>query len=348
MHGLYRLTMPATCQRIVLASRPRGTITPENFRLETIVQPAADSLLEGEVLVKNRYLSIDPYMRGRMSAAKSYAPAQQLDQTMVGETAGTVLASRFDGIRPGDQVVGRLGWTEMGVVPGDILRRVDADTIPLSNYLGAVGMPGVTAWYGINVILNAQPGQTLVVSAAAGAVGSVVGQLAKRKGCRVVGIAGGEQKCRYVVEQLGFDGCIDYRQSETLEALQVSLQAAVPDGVDLLFENVGSTIFDASLACLNPHAKIALCGMVAAYNGGAASLVNAGKLLTMRATLQGFIITEHPEIWPQALEELAELVGSGLLQCHETMTDGLASAPMALIGMLQGQNLGKQLIKLSD
>lgn len=332
--------------RIVLASRPKGKIVPDNFRLESVAQPVAAQLQEGEVLVRNVYLSLDPYMRGRMSAAKSYAEPQALDQTMVGETAGVVLASRFAGLEAGDHVVGRLGWADMGVVAGNALRRVDAEKIPLSAYLGMVGMPGVTAWYGVNTILDAQPGQTLVVSAAAGAVGSVVGQLAKRKGCRVVGIAGGAQKCRYVIDALGFDDCIDYRQSETLAQLQASLHAAVPDGIDLLFENVGSQIFDASLGCLNPHAKIALCGMVAAYSGGAAALVNAGKLLTMRATLQGFIITEHLSVWPQALGELAELVEAGQLHCHETIAHGLAAAPGALIGMLQGQNLGKQLVRL--
>lgn len=298
------------------------------------------------MLVKNLYLSLDPYMRGRMSAARSYATPQELNQTMIGETAGVVLASRFTGLQAGDHVVGRLGWAEMGVAAGDAFRRVDAKIIPLSAHLGMVGMPGVTAWYGVNIILNAQPGQTLVVSAAAGAVGSVVGQLARRIGCRVVGIAGGAQKCRYVIDQLGFDDCIDYKQSATLEQLQTSLRAAVPDGIDLLFENVGSLIFDASLACLNPHAKIALCGMVAAYSGGAAALVNAGKLLTMRATLQGFIITEHMDIWPQALGELADLVAAGQLTCHETIAQGLAAAPEALIGMLQGHNLGKQLVRL--
>ncbi len=331
--------------RIVLASRPRGKISLDNFRLETVAQPVPEDLQDGEVLVKNVYLSLDPYMRGRMSAAKSYAESQELNQTMLGETAGVVLASRCAAMQAGDHVVGRLGWTEMGVLPGQALRRVDANKIALSAYLGMVGMPGVTAWYGVNTILNAQPGQTLVVSAAAGAVGSVVGQLARRKGCRVVGIAGGAQKCQYVIDELGFDDCIDYKQSATLAELQASLAAAVPEGIDLLFENVGSLIFDASLGCLNAHAKIALCGMVAAYSGNATALVNAGKLLTMRATLQGFIITEHMDIWPQALGELADLAEAGQLTCHETIGRGLSCAPEALIGMLQGHNLGKQLIQ---
>ena len=335
--------MSSSYRRIVLASRPRGQVSSDNFRLETVELPTA--LEPGCVLVKNHYLSLDPYMRGRMSAAKSYAAPQALDQTMVGETAGVVIESSYADLQPGDYVVGRLGWAEMGVASGDDVRKVDAQKIPLSAHLGMLGMPGVTAWYGVNVILNAQPGQTLVVSAASGAVGSVVGQLAKLKGCRVVGIAGGAQKCQYATEQLGFDACIDYRQARSDAELIASLSAAAPAGIDLLFENVGSSIFDASLACLNPYARIALCGMVAAYTGNAAPLNNAGKLLTMRATLRGFIITEHMEIWPAALRELAELVTNNKLRCNETIAYGLAAAPEALIGLLQGQNLGKQLIQ---
>lgn len=341
--------MNTTYQRIVLATRPKGKVEPANFRLETLAQPTLASLKDDEVLVKNQYLSLDPYMRGRMSTAKSYADPQALDETMIGATVGTVVASKHTGFKVGDNVVGMLGWTEMGVAHGRELRHVDA-TLPLSTYLGVAGMPGVTAWYGVNKILEAKAGQTLVVSAASGAVGSVVGQLAKLKGCRVVGIAGGEKKCRYVIERLGFDACVDYQQAQTekelLTSLQASLQEAAPDGIDLLFENVGSTIFDASLACLNPHAKIALCGMIAGYNGVAPPLQNTSKLLTMRASLQGFIVTEHMEIWPQALQELAGLVASGKLQYHETIAQGLAAAPEAFIGLLSGQNLGKQLVKL--
>jgi NADPH-dependent curcumin reductase CurA len=208
-------------------------------------------------------------------------------------------------------------------------------------------MPGVTAWYGVNVLLDAQPGQTLVVSAASGAVGAVVGHLAKLKGCRVVGIAGGEKKCSYVQKELGFDACVDYKQALDDKALQGMLAAVVPEGIDLLFENVGSSVFDASLLHLNPHAKIALCGMIAGYNGAAAPLKNINKLLTMRATLQGFIVTEHKEIWPQAVAELTDLLLAGRLQYRETISQGLASAPQALIDLLNGQNFGKQLVKLN-
>jgi NADPH-dependent curcumin reductase CurA len=336
----------STYQRIVLVSRPYGFPGSENFRLETLLQPAGESLLDDEVLVKNHYLSLDPYMRGRMSAAKSYAQPQALNETMLGATAGVVVASKYAGLRQGDYVTGHLGWAEMGVTKGNLLRRVDAEKIPLTAHLGVLGMPGVTAWYGVNVILDAQPGQTLLVSAGGGAVGSVVGQLAKLKGCRVIGIAGGAEKCRYACEQHGFDACIDYKQMGSDKDFVLALSAAAPEGIDLLFENVGSTGFDASLACLNPHAKIALCGMVAGYNAPAQPLKNVGKLLTMRASLQGFIITEHMEIWPRAISELTALLLNKKLTYRESISSGLSSAPDAFIGMLSGQNLGKQLVQL--
>lgn len=335
-------------QRIVLASRPRGPISLDNFRLESVPQPRSDALQDGEVLVKNRYLSLDPYMRGRMSTAKSYAVSQALEETMLGETAGTVLASRYPGLQPGDAVTGHLGWTEMGICPGERLRKVDAQRLPLTAYLGVAGMPGVAAWYGLNRILNPVSGQTLVVSAASGAVGSVVGQLAKQCGCRVVGLAGGPRKAAYVVEQLGFDSCLDYQQYSDDKALNAALAAATPEGIDLVFENVGGRILDASLANLNAHASIALCGMIAGYSGQPQLLQYVGKLLTMRVKLQGFIITEHPEIWPEALAQLSELVASGKLVYTETIADGLAAAPQALVGLLAGHNLGKQLVKLGS
>lgn len=351
MYGLSGVKMNArqptsqTYQRIMLVSRPYGKVVTGNFELTTLPRPDVNALAENEVLVRNQYLSLDPYMRGRMSSAKSYAPPQPLNETMTGTTAGIVVASKYPGLKEGDYVIGQLGWAEMGVAKGDFLQRVDTQKIPLTAYLGVLGMPGVTAWYGVNVLLNAQPGQTLVVSAASGAVGSVVGQLAKLKGCRVVGIAGGEEKCQYVCEQLGFDACIDYKQAQSDKELQVLFSAMIPEGIDLLFENVGSSVFDASLYHLNPYAKIALCGMVASYNGTAEPIKNANKLLTMRAMLQGFIVTEHMEIWPQAIKELTELLVNNKLQYRETITHGLASAPKALIGLLNGQNFGKQLVQ---
>jgi NADPH-dependent curcumin reductase CurA len=330
---------PATSQRIVLAERPRGAVAPENFRLETVPVPALE---DGQVLVRNHYLSLDPYMRGRMSAAKSYAASQPLDQTMIGGTAGQVVASRHANFQPGDFVAGMLGWAEMGVADGALLRKVDTTHVPLPAYLGVAGMPGMAAWYGLNQIMRAQAGETIVVSAASGAVGSVVGQLARLRGCRAVGIAGGRQKCDYVVGELGFDACIDYKAGN----LEADLAAATPDGVDAIFENVGGVVLDAALARTNAFARVALCGMIAGYNGEDIPIRNARMLLTRRLQMQGFIVTEHMEFWPQGLSELAGLVAGGQLKYRESVADGLAAAPAALIGLLAGKNFGKQLVKL--
>lgn len=331
--------MSGTYSRMVLAARPRGAVTPENFRMETVAVP---ELGDGEVLVRNRFLSLDPYMRGRMSAAKSYAASQALDDTMIGATAGEVVASRHPRFAPGDAVTGMLGWAEMGVADGSMLRKVDVSMAPLSAYLGVVGMPGVTAWYGLNQIIMPKPGDTVVVSAASGAVGSAVGQLAKLQGCRAVGIAGGPDKCRYVVEELGFDACVDYKLGKVAE----DLTAATPDGVDGLFENVGGAVFDAALARMKAFGRIALCGMISSYGGKPTPISNIGSVLINRLSMRGFIITEHVEVWPQALEELAELVASGQLKHRETIAEGLAAAPEAFIGLLAGRNFGKQLVRL--
>lgn len=331
--------MTGSYQRIVLASRPRGAVTPHNFRLESTPVP---ELADGQVLVRNHYLSLDPYMRGRMSTAKSYAAPQELDQTMLGGTAGEVVASKHPKFAVGQHVTGMLGWAEMGVADGASLRRVDTSAIALSAYLGVMGMPGVTAWYGLNQIMLAKPGETVLVSAASGAVGSVVGQLAKLRGCRAVGIAGGAEKCGYVVEQLGFDACVDYKAGNLLD----DLAAATPDGVDALFENVGGPCMDAVLPRMNAFGRIALCGMIAGYNGDDMSMKNLRFLLTSRLSLRGFIVTEHLDVWPQAFSDLAPLVASGQLKYRESVADGLAAAPEAFIGLLQGRNFGKQLVKV--
>lgn len=331
--------MPDSYRRIVLASRPRGAVTPDNFRLETVATPV---LQDGELLVRNHYLSLDPYMRGRMSAARSYAASQALDQTMIGGTVGEVVASRHAGFAVGDAVVGVLGWTELAVTDGAQLRKVDAARLPLSAYLGAVGMPGMAAWYGLNRIIAPKGGDTIVVSAASGAVGSVVGQLARLQGCRVVGIAGGPDKCRYVIDELGFDACIDYKAGK----LEADLAAATPDGVDGIFENVGGVMLDAALARTNAFGRVALCGLIGGFGGADMALHNARLLLINRLTVQGFIVTEHMELWDQGLTELAELVVSGQVKYRETVTQGIAAAPEAFIGLLQGFNFGKQLVKL--
>ncbi|HEX7984393.1 MAG TPA: NADP-dependent oxidoreductase [Duganella sp.] len=331
--------MPATYQRIVLASRPQGPVLPENFRLEAVPTP---ELADGELLIRNHYLSLDPYMRGRMSASKSYADCQALDETMIGGTVGEVIASRNERYKVGDFVGGVLGWTELAVSNGAMLRKLDTSRIALSSYLGAVGMPGMAAWYGFNQIMASKPGETIVVSAASGAVGSVVGQLAKLRGCRAVGIAGGAEKCAYVVDELGFDACVDYKAGN----LEKDLEAATPDGIDGIFENVGGAVLDASLARTNAFARIALCGIIAGFSGADLSIKNSRLLLINRLTLRGFIVTEHMEFWQEGLRELGGLVADGKLKFRESVAEGLASAPEAFIGLLAGRNFGKQLVKL--
>ena len=328
-----------TNRRIVLASRPAGAVTVDNFRLETVPLPALE---EGQLLVRNRWLSLDPYMRGRMNEGRSYAEAQALNETMVGGTAGEVVQSRHPGFAAGDQVVGYLGWQEYGVSDGRQLMKVDTAHVPLSAYLGAVGMPGVTAWYGLNRIIEPKAGETVVVSAASGAVGSVVGQLAKLSSCRAVGIAGGEEKCRYVVEELRFDACIDYKREDVGKALK----AAAPDGVDGYFENVGGEIMEAVLPRMNAFGRIALCGLIAGYDGEPIPIRNPTWFLVSRLKLQGFIVSEHMQVWPQALKELGGHVGAGRIRYRESVAQGLQSAPEAFIGLLKGRNFGKQLVKL--
>lgn len=328
-----------TFQRMVLASRPRGAVLPENFRLEhaSVEQPGP-----GQVLVRNHFLSLDPYMRGRMSEAKNYAAAQGLGETMIGGTAGEVIASNHPRFVAGDQVVGMLGWAEMGIADGATLRKVDTSSVPLSAYLGVLGMPGMTAWYGLNQIMRPQAGETILVSAASGAVGSAVGQLAKLQGCRAIGIAGGPEKCAYVVNELGFDACIDYKAGN----LERDLQAAAPDGIDALFENVGGAGFDAALPLMNAFGRIALCGLIAGYNGDELAVRNMRFMLTSRLSLRGFIVSEHMDLWPQGLGELGALVGGGKLTYRESVAQGLAAAPDAFIGLLAGRNFGKQLVRL--
>jgi NADPH-dependent curcumin reductase CurA len=330
----------STYQQIVLASRPQGHVSPDNFRLEQVPVP---SITDGQVLIRNHYLSLDPYMRMRMEDVKSYAAPQAIGAVMVGGTVGEVIESRHPKFAVGDKVVGMLGWSEMGVSDGAGLRRVKDGPVPLSAYLGSVGMPGMTGWYGLTQIMQPKAGETIVVSAASGAVGSVVGQLAKLRGCRAVGIAGGPEKCAYVVNELGFNACVDYKAGN----LAADLKAATPDGIDAIFENVGGDIFDACIARMNPFGRIALCGLIAGYDGEPMELKNLRTFLTMRLSMRGFIVSEHPEFWQQGLQELGELVGGGKLKFRESVAEGLAAAPEAFIGLLKGRNFGKQLVKLS-
>ena len=325
--------------QILLASRPKGEVTPANFRL---VETAIPELGPGEVLVRNHFLSLDPYMRGRMDDAKSYAASQPLDEVMIGGTAGEVVESRNPKFAVGDKVIGMFGWQLYGKTDGTAIRKVDTTHVPLSAWLGAVGMPGITGWYGLNRIIAPKEGETVVVSAASGAVGSVVGQLAKRKGCRVVGVAGGAQKCGIVVDEYGFDACVDYKAGR----LYADLRAATPDGIDGYFDNVGGETLDAVLRRMNAFGRIAICGLISGYDGQAMPLQNFRSVLVNRLRIEGFIVSEHMELWPDALRELGALVASGELKYRETIAQGLESAPEAFIGLLKGRNVGKQLVRL--
>jgi NADPH-dependent curcumin reductase len=332
--------------QILLATRPTGEPSVTNFRfVETPVAEVED----GQVLVRHHYLSLDPYMRGRMNEAKSYAKPQPINEVMIGGTVGEVIASRSTRFTVGDTVVGMGGWQEYSMVnataPG-ALRKVDASRVPLSAYLGAVGMPGVTAWYGLLKIIAPQPGNTVVVSAASGAVGSVVGQLARIHGARAVGIAGGPDKCGYVTDDLGFDACIDYKEHRELKSLSAALKVACPDGIDGHFENVGGMILNAVLLRSNAFARVALCGMIAGYNGEPIPLAAPQLILTNRLRLEGFIVSEHMDVWPEALAELYTLVAGGQVKYRETISAGIGSAPEAFLGLLKGHNFGKQLVRL--
>jgi NADPH-dependent curcumin reductase CurA len=329
-----------------LVSRPSGEPTPDNFKL---VEAPLPELQDGQLLVRNHYLSLDPYMRGRMNDSKSYVAPQPLNAVMEGGTVGEVVASKNDHFKVGDKVVSRGGWQLYQVVDATqrgMLQKIDTTQVPLSAYLGAVGMPGVTAWYGLMKIIEPKAGETIVVSAASGAVGSVVGQLAKGLGCRVVGLAGGPQKCKAVVDELGFDACIDYKQHPDLKSLSAALKEACPKGIDGYFENVGGLILDAVLLRANAFSRIAMCGMISGYNGSPIPLQFPQLILSNRMKVQGFIVSEHMEHWPQALKELGAGVASGKLKYRETVAQGIEAAPEAFIGLLKGKNFGKQLVKL--
>lgn len=339
--------MSLTNRQILLQSRPAGRPGADNFLL---VETPVPELADGQVLVKHHWLSLDPYMRGRMNEGRSYAQPQPLGEVMIGGTAGEVVASRNPAFAVGDKVVGMGGWQEYSIVAADqrgVLQKVDTSRVPLSAYLGPVGMPGVTGWYGLTQIIEPKAGETVVVSAASGAVGSVVGQLAKARGCRAVGIAGGPDKCGYVTGELGFDACIDYKAQRDLKSLAQALKAACPDGIDGYFENVGGVILDAVMLRMNAFGRIAMCGMISGYNGVPIPMANPSLILVSRLKLQGFIVSEHMALWPQALQELGQGVAGGRIRYRESIADGITSAPEAFLGLLEGRNFGKQLVKLA-
>ena len=321
-------------QRIVLASRPEGWVTESNFRLETAPLPQPQ---EGEILVKNLWLSLDPYMRGRMSEQKSYVKGVDIGETMVGQTAGEVVESKNPAFKPGDKVLTQLGWQLYGVTRE--ASKVDATRAPLSYYLGMLGMPGLTAYFGLKELGQPKPGETVLVSAASGAVGSVVGQLAKLWGCRALGIAGGPEKCAYVKNELGFDDCFDYKAGK--------LRDQVRD-IDVYFDNVGGEILDLALARLKLFGRVVVCGTISDYNATDPYRVkNWRAILVNRLKVQGMIVFDFKERYGEALKALGGYYAGGKLKTRESVVEGLANAPQGFIALLKGGNFGKQLVKLA-
>jgi len=325
-------------RRVVLASRPAGWVTEDDFRIEDAPMPRP---ADGEVLVKNLWLSLDPYMRGRMSEAKSYVKGVDIGEVMVGQTVGEVLESRHPRFKQGDNVLTQLGWQLFGC-SGEVVK-VDHAKVPLSYYLGILGMPGMTAYFGLKEIGQPKPGETVVVSAASGAVGSVVGQLASLWGARAVGIAGGAQKCDYVKRELGFDDCIDYKAGN----LHRDLREACPKGVDVYFDNVGGETLDTLLRHMSLYSRIVVCGLISDYNATEPyALKNIRAMLVNRIRMQGMIVFDWKERYGEALQALAGYLSQGKLKYRESVIEGLENAPKGLIGLLKGQNFGKQLVKL--
>jgi NADPH-dependent curcumin reductase CurA len=338
--------MAETNLQVLLRRRPVGAPVPEDFE---IVETPMPEPAEGQVLVRARYLSLDPYMRGRMSDAPSYAKPVEIGAVMEGRTAGEVVASRDPRFRPGDLVAGGYGWQRFSVVGGNRLIKVDEAAVPLSAWLGVLGMPGLTAWVGLEDIGQPKPGETVVVSAASGAVGQVAGQIAKIRGCRVVGIAGGPAKCDFVVRELGFDACLDHRGD-----LAAQLDAAVPEGIDVYWENVGGPVQMAVFPRLRDFGRMVMCGMIAQYNiapgadaAGAPPGPNLGPVVRKRLRIQGFIVSDTG--WPRYPRFRAEMLGwmrEGRMKWREDVVEGLRNAPAAFIGLLQGRNFGKLVVRV--
>ena len=328
-------------RQILLKSRPAGRPSPANFEL---VDRALPDAREGEVLRRTMFLSLDPYMRGRMSDAPSYAQPVPLGGVMCGHTVSEVIESRNPKFGKGDIVAGYDGWQEYAVSTGADLRKLDTADVPVTTAIGVLGMPGMTAWFGLADIGRPIAGETVVVSAAAGAVGSAAGQLAKIRGCRVVGVAGSDAKCRYVVEELGFDQCVDYKSA----GFKAALKEACPRGVDVYFENVGGAVLAAVLAIINRGARIPLCGLIADYNATEAPAgPHLRPLLVNRATIKGFIVSDHYDRFPEFLKECTPLVRAGRLRYREDIVDGLERAPEALVGLFEGRNFGKLIVRVA-
>lgn len=324
--------------QVLMKQHPKGWVTENDFE---IVEHDVPKPGPGEVLVRTIWLSLDPYMRGAMDPVRSYRAHLNPGDRMLGGTVGEVIESHNPKFPKGAFVLGMFGWQAYGVSDGTGLRVVDAQMAPLSAWLGVLGMPGVTAHYGLLAVGEPKPGETVVVSAATGAVGATVGQIAKIKGCRVVGIAGGAEKCDYAIKQLRLDACIDHKATD----MAARFKDATPNFVDVDFENVGGPVMDMVFARLNAYARVALCGLVGQYNAPAA-FSGMRHVLVNRARVQGFIISEHPAYFPGAIKELAGWLREGKLTFKEDVAEGLANAPKAFIGMLAGRNFGKQLVRV--
>jgi NADPH-dependent curcumin reductase CurA len=332
---------PSINRQVLLKSRPEGAPSLDNFEL--VERPRPDPR-EGEVLLRTLYLSLDPYMRGRMSDAKSYAKPAEIGQPMLGATVAEIVASRNPSYATGEIVLGYGGWQEYAVSNGAGLRKLDPKRAPVSTALGVLGMPGMTAYVGLLEIGQPKPGETVVVAAASGAVGSVVGQIAKIKGCRAVGIAGGREKCRFVADELGFDACVDHRASD----FATQLEAACPSGIDVYFENVGGPVQQTVWPLLNDFARIPVCGLIAQYNAKSPMPgPDMFSVLRKRLLLRGFIVWDFRAKEPEFLREAGEWVRAGRLKYREDIAEGLEKAPAAFLGLLQGKNFGKMLVKIA-
>lgn len=333
-------------QRIVLASRPDGRPTAENFRLEETAVPSAG---EGEVLLKLRYLSLDPYMRGRMSAAKSYAAPVEIGSVMEGGTVGEVVESRSAGFAPGDFVLSHSGWQSYAVANASTLRKLDPEQAPLTTALGVLGMPGFTAYSGLLTIGQPKEGETVVVAAATGPVGSAVGQIAKLKGARAIGIAGGADKCKALIDEFGFDVAVDHRSPNFAQELAL----ACPDGIDVYFENVGGKVFAAVFPLLNQFARVPVCGLIAQYNqsgpfdGPDRLPLVMRDILSKSLTIRGFIQRDFSDQRPAFYHDMAKWIADGQIRYREDIVEGLENAPKAFISMLDGGNFGKLVVKLT-
>jgi len=335
--------MPAlTNRQVLLKNRPSGMPKPSDFTLADAPIPTPS---DGEILCRTIYLSLDPYMRGRISGARSYAASVEPGQVIVGGTVSEVIESHHLGFTKGDLILGQNGWQSHAVSRGAGVRKLDPNQAPISTALGVLGMPGMTAYVGLLDIGKPEPGETVVVSAASGAVGSIVGQIAKIKGCRAVGIAGTKDKCDYVVSELGFDAGVNYRTGDLVEALR----DACPGGIDVYFENVGGDVLRAVLQLINMNARIPLCGLISEYN---ATEPPAGPgwraILFNRALVKGFIVSDHANRMGQFLADAGRWIREGRLKYREDIVVGLDNAPEAFIGLLQGKNFGKLLVRVSE